>query len=91
MPQKKPKKKSRDEQERKQITLRFDDNEMAALNTDRRELNSAGVPASFGAYAKHAVVSYPKLRKLEGLVRFYCESTPINPGLATDLLQEAGL
>lgn len=65
MPQKKPKKAKAGE--RHPVTLRFNDNEMAALNTDRRQLG--GIPVSVGAYAKHAVVSYPKLRKLDESLR----------------------
>lgn len=65
MPQKKPKKAKAGE--RHPVTLRFNDNEMAALNTDRRQLG--GIPVSVGAYAKHAVVSYPKLRKMGEMLR----------------------
>jgi hypothetical protein len=75
MPPKKHKKTS----ERHPITLRFDDNEMAALQTDRREINNTGIPVSAGAYAKHAVLSYPRLRKLEAQIRRDAEETDRPP------------
>lgn len=71
-----PPKKHKKPRERHPITLRFDDNEMAALHTDRRELG--GVPVSAGAYAKHAVLSYPRLRKLEAQLRADAEDAIAN-------------
>ena len=65
MPQKKPKRKSA----RHQTTLRFDAAEMAQLEIDREAVNNGGPPVKFGAYAKHAVLSYPKLRALEAELR----------------------
>jgi hypothetical protein len=63
MPQKKPKKKA------KAITLRFTGEEIAPLEHDRRDLAGSGVPVKIGAYAKHAVQSFPRLRKLEAALR----------------------
>lgn len=87
MPQKKPKKAKAGE--RHPVTLRFNDNEMAALNTDRRQLG--GIPVSVGAYAKHAVVSYPKLRKLDDLMRKYATTgIPQIKQWALEILNESG-
>lgn len=65
MPAKKPKTKAK----AKAITLRFTGPEIEPIELDRREIVGAGVPAKIGAYAKHAVMSYPRLRKLEALIR----------------------
>jgi len=62
MAQKKAKKAS---DQRKPVTLRFSDNEMAYLQTDRREIQAQSIPVSFSAYGKHAILSYPRLRKIE--------------------------
>lgn len=63
--------------ERHPVTLRFNDQEMANLQTDRREVNGTGVPASFGAYAKHAVLNYPRLRKLEAALKRSSDADPL--------------
>lgn len=67
-----------------QIHLRLKSSEVAPIDADRKEL--PGVPVGRSAYAKHALLSYPKLRKLEDLVR-----RAIDPGVAHELLKEAGL
>lgn len=64
MPRKKTK--SPPPAERHQTTLRLSEEEMAPLERDRKAIG--GVPVSFGAYVKHAVTSYPKLRKLETML-----------------------
>lgn len=46
----------------KQVTVRLDGAELAAADADRKQLG--GIPVSLSRYAKHAVTSYPKLRKL---------------------------
>lgn len=66
MPQKK---KAPAPPERHPTNLRFSDEEIAPLEADRKEINAAGVPVSFGQYAKHAVKSYPRLRRLEAMLR----------------------
>lgn len=67
-----------------QIHLRLKPEEVTSIDEDRKDL--PGVPVGRSAYAKHALLSYPKLRKLEELVR-----RAIDPGVAHDLLKEAGL
>lgn len=53
--------------ERRNIHLRLDEEQCAAIDADLKKL--PGIPVSRGAYAKHAVMSYAKLRQLEGLTR----------------------
>lgn len=87
-----PTKKQKKAQERHGITLRFDDQEKALLDDDRRSIG--GVPGSFSAYAKHAVNSYPKLRKLEEAARRMIvdgRSIVSECSAAETLLREAGL
>lgn len=74
----------------KQVTVRLDGAELAAADADRKQLG--GIPVSLSRYAKHAVTSYPKLRKLEESVRAQAnggEETVCD--VAQDLLAEAGL
>lgn len=64
MPKKKPKAEPAD---KAQIHIRLDPAELAAVDEDRKGL--PGIPVGRNPYAKHAVLSYPKLRKLEEAVR----------------------
>jgi hypothetical protein len=50
-----------------QISFRLKPDELEPLDADRRAL--PGVPVARNTYARHAVLSYPKLRKLEEIVR----------------------
>lgn len=50
-----------------QISMRLKPAELEPLDADRKAL--PGVPVSRNTYAKHAVLSFPKLRKLEEHVR----------------------
>lgn len=50
-----------------QISMRLKPAELGPLDEDRKAL--PGVPVSRNTYAKHAVLSFPKLRKLAELVR----------------------
>jgi len=89
MPQKKTKK-PKPPSERHPTTLRFSDADFALVDADRKAM--PGIPVSHGAYCKHAVMSYPKLRKLEDEVRRQAnggEETVSD--IASDLLTEAGL
>lgn len=82
MPQKKAKK-----SKGRQITLRLNPDEIAPLEADRKDVG--GIPVSMGRYVKHAVQSYPKLRRLERLVRESASNGGHTYGRA--LLDEAGL
>lgn len=45
-----------------QIHLRLKPEEVTSIDEDRKDL--PGVPVGRSAYAKHALLSYPKLRRL---------------------------
>lgn len=77
MPKKKP------PSDRHSIHIRLNAAEEAALEADLKAM--PGVPVSPGVYAKHAVLSYPKLRKLEALLRASSADREL------DYLAEAGL
>lgn len=59
-----PKKKAHSEPH--SIHLRLNDTERAALDADRKSM--PGIPVKRGAYVKHAVMSFPRLRRLEELL-----------------------
>ncbi|HEY6117007.1 MAG TPA: hypothetical protein VI172_13715 [Candidatus Dormibacteraeota bacterium] len=82
MPKKKPKPKL-------QLHPRFTAAEMEAIEADRKTLPAA---PSGSAYAKYAVLSYPKLRKLEELVRRDAAQPDWSKQASSrELLAEAGL
>ncbi len=85
MPKKKP------PSDRHSIHIRLNAAEGAALEADLKAM--PGIPVSPGVYAKHAVLSYPKLRKLEGAVRdgLTSNDAPIDSVAAGELLAKAGL
>lgn len=66
-----------------QISFRLRPAELEPLDADRKAL--PGVPVARNTYARHAVLSYPKLRKLEEAVRRH------SGDIAETLLSEAGL
>lgn len=72
-----------------QIHLRLKPAEANALDADRKAL--PGVPVGRVAYARHAVGSYPKLRKLEEAVRSLRNGEEDDRERANWLLAEAGL
>lgn len=76
-----------------QISMRLKPAELEPLDADRKAL--PGVPVSRNTYAKHAVLSFPKLRKLEERVRWYAGDPSgkhhTDARLLADLLAEAGL
>lgn len=79
-----------------QISFRLKPSELEPLEADRKAL--PGVPVARNTYAKHAVLSYPKLRKIEERVRNASrdEDPRSTSGaaimeFALDLLKEAGL
>lgn len=74
-----------------QISMRLKPAELEPLDADRKAL--PGVPVSRNTYAKHAVLSFPKLRKLHEHV-----SKMARDGYSEDIwraakefMQEAGL
>jgi hypothetical protein len=88
MPQKKPK-----PQERTPVYIRFSAQELGPSESDRKAM--PGIPVTLGAYAKHAVLSYPALRLLEQNVRHYLqhggEDFPGAAKLTRELLETSGL
>lgn len=72
-----------------QIHLRLKPAEVTSIDEDRKDL--PGVPVGRSAYAKHAVLSYPKLRKLEEAVRSIRNGEEDDRDRADWLLAEAGL
>lgn len=73
----------------KQVTVRLDGAELAAADADRKQLG--GIPVSLSRYAKHAVTSYPKLRKLEEIMRDRARGDLVPNVVASEILREAGL
>lgn len=71
MPKKKPA-----PDERHSIHLRLNEEECAAIDADRRQL--PGIPVGRGAYAKHAVMSYARLRQI--LTHLQYEASNPNSG-----------
>lgn len=85
-----PKKKPKPPAERHAVNLRFNDKEYAPLAADLSKM--PGVPVSFGAYCKHAVEMYPKLRKLEARLRDLSAAHPNEAwSTAEEILEGAGL
>lgn len=70
-----------------QISMRLKPAELEPLDADRKAL--PGVPVSRNTYAKHAVLSFPKLRKLEEAFRRRLPDLQVD--VAHDILKEAGL
>lgn len=62
-----PKKKPKTAADPGSVFLRFNAEEMAPLDADLKAM--PGIPVTFGAYCKHAVKMYPKLRRLEAMLR----------------------
>ena len=77
----------------KHIHFRLKPSEAEAIEADRKSL--PGVPVTASAYAKHAVLSHAKLRKLEGNLRALAskDSEDGRPSAqyASAALREAGL
>lgn len=74
------------------ISFRLKPSEIEPLDADRKAL--PGVPVARNTYAKHAVQQYPKLRKLEEMLRRDAAtgSNQDSQSLyANDVLKEAGL
>jgi hypothetical protein len=74
------------------ISFRLKPAELEPLDADRKAL--PGVPVARNTYAKHAVSMYPKLRKLEEMLRRDAAtgSNQDSQSLyASDVLKEAGL
>lgn len=77
-----PKKKTKAPTERHATAIRLNDAEYAPVRADLEKLNAGGVPVSFGAYAKHAVLSYARLRRAESMTRSLL--TDIRKGSVSD-------
>lgn len=77
MPQKKPKK---TKPARKTVTLRFDAAELDAIDVDRKDITNGSIPVGRGAYCKHAVASFPRLRKIEGKLQRVANDAKANEG-----------
>lgn len=73
-----------------QISMRLKPAELGPLDADRKAL--PGVPVSRNTYAKHAVLSFPKLRKLVETIRRDFEQDPDRMRRSPrELLEGAGL
>jgi hypothetical protein len=76
-----------------QISMRLKPAELGPLDEDRKAL--PGVPVSRNTYAKHAVLSFPKLRRLEEVLRQHAstlhEDARPSSQYASIVLREAGL
>ena len=75
------------------ISFRLKPDELEPLDADRKAL--PGVPVARNTYARHAVLSYPKLRKLEESLRAMAskasEDGRPSAQYASAALREAGL
>lgn len=58
------------------FTVRLTSDEIAPVSADLQRVAANSVPVSLGKYAKHAVLSYAKLRRLEQLVKECAASSP---------------
>lgn len=72
------------------ISFRLKPAELEPLDADRKAL--PGVPVARNTYAKHAVTQYPKLRKLEELLRRDAAQPDCSKQASPkEILAEAGL
>lgn len=81
MPQKKPK-----PTKRVPIYIRLNAEEAVPVEADRKSM--PGIQPTLGGYAKHAVMSYPKLRKLHSILQQHAADSNSK---ALSWLEEAGL
>lgn len=70
------------------ISFRLKPAELEPLDADRKAL--PGVPVARNTYAKHAVTMYPKLRKLEEILRKDSGPDSDDPNYARSVLGMAG-
>ncbi len=72
-------------------TIRFSNEEIAPVEADRLLIaKSGGIPVRFGAYCKHAAMSYPRLRRIEQALRAIAlDDNAAESGLAASILDGA--